>query len=198
MIQPVSQVLGIDLSRKGIKAGLSISNYIDRTSDYENKLGYCGGFFFTLDINNFLSVQPELLFSLKGGRTELTFTGEESPDSLGTYWWNENLYYLEVPLLVKLSIAQSKPLNAFLLCGPAVGIKLKAKYKIDESSIVADGDLADVSSMDYSMIFGAGLEIKIAQKVVSLDGRYVMGLTPCFQEGDDKNRVISVMVGYSF
>ena len=187
----------MDLSRKGMKAGLSLSNYNTSILDYKCKLGYCGGAFVTFDINNFLSIQPELLFSMKGGKIEQTFTGEESPDSLGTFWWNENLYYLEVPLLIKLSVAQSKPLNAFLLCGPAMSVKLKAKYKIDNSMVV-DGDLADVRGTEYSMIVGVGAEIKIASKVVSLDGRYVMGLTPAYKEGDDKNKVFSVMLGYSF
>ena len=197
MMQPVSYALGIDVSRIGIKGGLNISNYANSIRDYENKYGFCIGAFATFDFYRFISIQPELLYTQMGGRTEQPYTGEDSPDPIGTFWWNEHLEYLQIPVLVKLSIAPKSRVNGFLLLGPAVSFKLHAAFRIDEP-FVASGNLESVKNTNIAMIFGGGLEFKIFQKYISLEGRYVMGLSEFDEHLEDKHKVISAIVGISF
>src|SRR4051812_41326925 len=53
----------------GIKGGVNLTNlYVDETSDEHMKLGFNAGLFAKLAVARGFSIQPELLYSVKGAK----------------------------------------------------------------------------------------------------------------------------------
>lgn len=196
IILPINYVLAIGISRKGIKAGLNIANY---NSDYQfdYKIGFCAGGFITLDINNIISIQPEILYTMKGAKSENVLLSESSPEPIGTYWQHDYLNYLEFPVLIKLRLTNKNYVNYSLFYGPALSIKLSSKYKTDEPSI-GNGDIDNAKTTDYSMVIGGGLDFNISNFLLTFDIRYVLGFKKWPQRIDIKNNVFSFLFGCSF
>jgi hypothetical protein len=52
---------------------------------------------------------------------------------------------------------------------------------------------------DFGVVLGGGLDFLLKKGKIVLDGRYALGLTTISElHLDEKNRVISFMLGYSF
>ncbi|GAA3979316.1 porin family protein [Hymenobacter antarcticus] len=109
--------------RFGLRAGANYSNLagnIKNEDAYNNKAGFLGGVMVNIPVlaDNFLSVQPEILYSQKGFENKPTeFTG-----LLGAKQKREgnvNFNYLDVPILLKINaggfIAEAGPQYSYLL-----------------------------------------------------------------------------------
>ena len=109
--------------RFGLRAGANYSNLagnIKNEDTYNNKAGFLGGVMVNIPLidDNFLSVQPEILYSQKGFENKPTeFTG-----LLGAKQKREgnvNFNYLDVPVLLKINaggfIAEAGPQYSYLL-----------------------------------------------------------------------------------
>ena len=109
--------------RFGLRAGANYSNLagdVKNEATYNNKAGFLGGVMVNIPVldDNFLSVQPEILYSQKGFENKPTeFTG-----LLGVKQKREgnvNYNYLDVPVLLKINaggfIAEAGPQYSYLL-----------------------------------------------------------------------------------
>lgn len=114
----------------GIKGGLNFASLDGKDLDVDSKTGYHFGAFAEIGLAG-IAIQPELLFSTKGGD-------------------DFDLTYLEVPVLLKKNFA--KVLNVHL--GPQFGILTKA-----EASDVDVKDF--LKSTDLSLAVGAGLNLPV-------------------------------------
>lgn len=165
--------------RFGIKGGASIANvngnFAADIEDWKSTVGFCGGIFLEFNFGRILTIQPEVLYTMKGVDTG---TGKLKFD------------YLEIPVLLKLRIPTGS-LHPFVFAGPAFGFNLKALiegYKID-----------NMPSSDYSAVLGGGLQLG---RSVHIDVRYTMGLKkleiPDLETIDLKNGVLSATLGLAF
>jgi len=94
----------------GLKIGGNISNVYDGQGEQFNadaKLGFAAGVFVSIPINNYIGIQPELLFSQKG------FSGKGSLLGLN-YNFTRTTNYIDIPLLLAI-----KPIPQLtILVGP--------------------------------------------------------------------------------
>ena len=111
-------------TRIGIKAGGTLSTFVgaDVTSSSSSKLGFHGGFVANLGINDRFSIQPELLYSMKG-------TEDKANSGTTTITGYQTLHYLDVPVMLKANFNQF-----FLEAGPQAGVLLSAKATIESGS----------------------------------------------------------------
>jgi hypothetical protein len=176
LVFPQTAIAGV---RFGIKGGANIANvngdFTDGLSDWKSTVGFCGGIFLELNFGRVLTIQPEVLYTMKGADTG---DGKLKFD------------YLEIPILLKLRIPMGS-VHPFIFAGPAFGFNLKALiegYKID-----------DMPSSDYSAVLGGGLQLG---RSVHIDVRYTMGLqkleVPDLEMIDLKNGVLSATIGLAF
>jgi opacity protein-like surface antigen len=195
------------LTGYGIKAGLNLANISeDWSDDWEGvekkmKTGFSVGGFITYSINEMFAIQPEALYTMKGAKWEWADEGWQD---------EEKLAYLEIPVLAKFTIPTQGNIAPNLFVGPALGILLSAKYYEEWDSESEERDIKDdMKSTDFGLAFGAGVEIGMPHSAITIDGRYTLGLTNTCEpytdpetgeetECDEKNGVISFMVGYSF
>lgn len=165
--------------RFGIKGGANVAtvngDFVDALGDWQNTVGFCGGIFLEFNLGKVLTLQPEVLYTMKGADTG---DGKLKFD------------YIEIPVLLKLRIPIGS-VHPFLFAGPAFGFTLK--------SALAGIEVEDFPTSDYSAVLGGGLQLG---RSVHLDVRYTMGLQkleiPDLEAIDLKNGVLSATIGLAF
>lgn len=166
--------------RFGIKGGANVANvngdFADALGDWKSTVGFCGGIFLELNFGRVLTIQPEILYTMKGADT--ADGGKLKFD------------YIEIPVLLKLRIPTGS-VHPFVFAGPAFGFTLK--------SALEGIELEDFPKTDYSAVLGAGLQLGYS---IHIDVRYTVGLQkleiPDLELIDLKNGVLSATIGLAF
>jgi hypothetical protein len=166
--------------------------------DTEMKMGFCGGGFVNLSIAGVLAIQPEVLFSMKGYQLDTEVLGETMKGSLA-------LNYVEIPILIKVIMPVPGAIKPNIFVGPALGVKLSARTETEFGSVTVEEDVSEyVTTTDFAIVLGGGIDFWAPMGKLVLDARYTLGLTTIDepQEGyeavDVKNGVISVSLGYCY
>lgn len=174
---PQQAIAGV---RFGIKAGANVANVngdvTESLQDWKNTVGFCGGIFLEFNLGKVLTIQPEVLYTMKGSET--------------AEGGKLDLDYIEVPVLLKVRLPIAS-IHPFLIAGPAFGWNLQA---------LVDGiEISDMPTSDYSAVFGGGLQLG---RSLHLDVRYTMSLQkleiPDIGAIDLKNGVLSATLGFAF
>ena len=122
VISSASLGLALDLSF-GVKGGVGLANYIgsDAMSSNDSRLGFSAGAFGEFSLIKMVSLQPEVLFELKGTKVEVS----------GSKGYN-NLYYIDIPVLLKVYPPLPVPLvKIHAFAGPFVGLNiLQVQYPL--------------------------------------------------------------------
>jgi len=190
------------ITGKGLKLGLGMANFFgDDVEGAESKFGLSFGGFITYNFTEMIAVQPELHYAMKGAKHDESVGGTD-------YHYSANLSYLEIPVLAKLCFQTQTDMKPGVYVGPYLGLKMSAKSKLKVDDKTETDDMEHVKSTDFGLVFGAGVDFSLSflvQGKMTLDARYSMGLTTIQsgEEGDGeevdvKNKVIAVLVGYSF
>lgn len=181
----------------GVKAGFVSANVDEDGADSRSSFAF--GAFAQLPVAPYLSVQPELLYTGKG------FAGEA--DGVDSEF---QLSYLEIPVLVQYHFPVEGNVAPRLFAGPMVALELGCDVEGTDGSVSASfscDEFADfgvdltTKSTDFGLAFGAGVGIESGAVTVTVDGRYVLGLTDIFEfEGVSalKNRAWEFFLGAGF
>lgn len=169
----------------GFKSGLNGSTITgDDIGDTQPKIGLVAGGFAELCIDDYTSVQPEVLYSQQG----VKYTDHNGFD--GTL----KLDYINVPVLVKFRASNTLVFEA----GPQMGLLLSAKDKYESTSISGTDDIKD----NYEPIdFGANLGLNYdLQNGWYFGARYYLGLSNINNHTDvnNKNGVLQFSVAFKF
>jgi hypothetical protein len=136
-------------SRLGIKGGVNVTNLL--TNDAESskiKLGLNGGVFLRIAITDLFSFQPELIYTMKGGKLEY------NNFVIGTVKLSMN--YIEVPLLAVINITKNINLQGGIYLASLSDVKVKNKggngsYNFEEAL-----NKDNFKSFDYGLACGIG------------------------------------------
>lgn len=133
----------------GIKAGASLTNYTGKGADgADYKFGFHGGLVANLAVNDAFSIQPELLYSMKGAKTTINFLGTNVN-------FKETLHYIDVPVLAHINAG-----GLFFELGPQVGFLVAAKGSIDANGQSDSGDIkSDFKTVDFGYAAGLGYQV---------------------------------------
>jgi len=175
----------------GVKAGLNLADISNIDKIFEEgspsskmKPSFHIGAFADIRLNDFLSFQPELMYSRQGSFFK---AGDEK------LWIQFN--YINLPLILKLYVTEDLSVNV----GPQFGFvtDAKEKYKFDGSTETEDYDAYE----DLDVSVAMGLSYNICRNI-DVYARYNLGLTAMNSNGKDevklKNGVIQIGVGYRF
>lgn len=192
----------------GAKAGMTAANITETPEEWEDdaeyKFGFTGGAFLNYAFNKSLSIQPELLYSMKG--TEATLV-EDYLDLTVSF------DYIELPVLLNYHFPLEGDFRPFIYGGPCIAYLLESEMKISTIILSADADLSSVShTNDFAVVIGGGFRYSIGERVFTLDVRYQRGFTnvivsgdfdingdPQTIEADDiKNTNFAILAGYQF
>lgn len=170
-------------------AGQVVDQVVGKDSaETSSRVGLIAGGYVRFPINDRLSFQPEVLFTMKGVQLSEKANG-------GTV--NVRLNYLDVPLLIRYRIPINSDYTGFVVAGPSFGIKLSSSAKLDAPGGTVDEDIDPaLKSLDLGLAFGGGITFSR----YTVEARFTPGLTDIastLKPHDDslRNRTFSVMVG---
>ena len=201
-----------------LRGGLNLANVSisesGRVDDAKTLASFQAGFIGDFSLGQFVSLQPGLLVSGKGSKTQ---SGETSDANY--FKATTNPIYLEVPLNLVFKFGANGGPNFFCWCRPYVAIGIAGKNKIEgkflgtsfssEDDIVWSDDdpttlnyeegagFGIMKRFDYGLNGTAGIDLKKA--VISVN--YGLGLAK-LQSGSDneddnnKHRVLSFTIGF--
>ena len=192
-----SQVTSQVSISKGIKFGLNIAKFTgDDAEGSENLTGLVVGGHLRFGAG-FLSIQPELLFTRKGVKTN----DIEEGTSVEIKIKND---YLEIPVLIRLGFGHSPGLKPSLFAGPSAALLVSSRglttFGGGQSSIEVDANHL-FKEFELGFVIGAGIDFTLGFRTLLFEIRYSGGLSSIDDSGDDgdiKNSVISIMGGLAF
>lgn len=183
----------------GAKAGLNIASLSgDDVDDLDSRTGFHIGAVVEIPISEKFSVQPELMYSQQGAKSEEEFDGVTAEGTI-------RLDYINIPVLAKFYVAEGFSLEA----GPQFGFNAKAEteFEVSGGGIEAESETEDIkddiSGFDFGGALGAGYELNNG---LFFQTRYVFGFSDVNDSdgGDEddgdavRNGTFSVSVGFKF
>ena len=172
----------------GIKAGVNLADFTGDIEHNESKLVFGGGLFLNYAFTDIFSIQPELLYMMRG-------TKHEQLENTGYH-----LTYFEVPVLVKLSLPTDAAFVPHAFAGPSFGFLRDATLEMTN----IENDAKDLfNSVDYGAVLGTGIDFMIGQGRLLLDARYSFSLSNIVNDEEEdedelKNSGITIMLGYGY
>jgi opacity protein-like surface antigen len=164
--------------------------------------GFHIGGIIDFQFTDLLSLETGLILDTKGFKFEEGGTGYSYKEKLNTF-------YLDIPIVLKVSVDAGSSVRIFGTAGPYIGIGLTGKWKsiyeyqgtedTDEEKVEwGNTDDDHLKRLDYGLTFGAGVEIKAFLVGISYD----LGLANISAYTDletkVKNRVLRITVGFWF
>lgn len=141
--------------RFGLKVGGNLAN-IDGFDKTKMRLGVNAGPVLQVNIAKSFFIQPELLYSVKGSRSDSTQNSGST---------TLNLNYINLPVLFGYKATP----NFTIKLGPEIGHLLSAESE-------TDGNTMDLSHIYQDFDLGADLALAYTFKKIALDLRYNYGL----------------------
>ncbi len=175
----------------GVKGGGTITNWWGEDAGGEDtKFGFLGGASFSYMFTEVLGVQPEILFHRKGIKEEYM--------GVDITW---NLDYVEIPLLMRVSIPTESIVKPGFILGPALAFNTDSTIKGEYGGLSAEEDMSDItSSTDIGFVGGFDIDFDVGSVIINLDLRGTLGLLTIDEEGEDSvnNTAFSFMLGVMY
>lgn len=156
----------------------------------DSRTGLIGGLSLVMPIAGAVGLQPELLFVSKGAE------GSNGDNGL-------KLDYVELPVLLRLSLAEGTPVNPHIYAGPYFGYNISCK--VEGTSADCD-DVPGVSTktVDMGGTVGGGIDFNVGSLILTGGLRYSFGISKVadFDTGlvdeSAKNGVFAIYTGLKF
>jgi hypothetical protein len=167
------------------------------------------GAYFVLNLNNYLGIQVDLLYSQKGYSIYSDDFWYAFPFGYVTTTWKYN--YLEIPILIKVGFPGR--VGVYAVAGGSISMFLggTASNEYDDQFTQDDfdtfyenpADIEDVlspygisvNSLDAGIVLGAGVDFILKSVVINIEARYTFGLRNVTTTDLFSNSVISFTGG---
>lgn len=170
----------------GIKAGMNYSNVYSESGDdfvADGKVGFAGGVFVSIPLNQLIGIQPELMYSQKGFKGD--FLGAE---------YKATFDYLDLPIHLQIKPTE----NISILAGPQFSYLLSSKYEL--GSLSATDDM-DEDNNRATIGLSAGVDFTVQNFLISARGSWDLSKVNKDNSTSDinyKNQVFQLTLGYRF
>jgi hypothetical protein len=195
----------------GLKAGLNFATITDNPTSWDPNMsfkpGIAAGAFVIYGFNDWLSLQPELLYSQRGVTSKLLDYDIVDVDLTASF------NYVEIPLLLVYTVPLKGSFRPIFYAGPVLSYMLSSEAKLSASILSVSVDMGSVTHVnDFGGIIGTGFRWDVGNGMVTFDIRYQRGFTnvittgdfeingdPQVIEADDiKNQGFAFLLGYVF
>jgi outer membrane protein W len=192
----------------GAKVGIIMTNLTGTPESWDDatsyKTGFTGGVFMNFPITERFSLEPEILYTMKGVTSNL-YDGLLSVDVTASF------DYFELPLLAVYTFPGVKNLKPRVYAGPSFAYTLSSELEVSALLFSTSVDISSLTqTTDFGVVAGAGFDYALGKGMLTFDVRYQRGFTnvimtgdfdingsPQTISGDDfKNYGFAFMVGY--
>ncbi len=207
-------------SQIGVKGGVNLSKFTGSDAGpAEGKLGLNFGLTFRLFGVGPVSIHPEIYYSEKGTRFSeqvnmfMSMNPDQfNPDDFEDFDLAFNLAYIEVPVLLKISLPfmSTKVIKPFITGGPVFAWRVDCNFSLEAAESISIQDCANQNFPDLETTFkdadrgyalGGGLDFAIPiLGTIIIEGRYVRGLSRLRETGvndDIQNQSFMLMAGFT-
>ncbi|GIV62235.1 MAG: hypothetical protein KatS3mg044_1101 [Rhodothermaceae bacterium] len=171
------------------KAGVSAATLRGASAfDFRTSTGFAGGVGFNYALRGGWSLQPEVLYVVKG--TTMDFDVRSSADTIFILPPGRDdtatpatggleLTYVELPLLVLRRFEMRGRLHPALMAGPAAAFLLDARFRWQPrgGGLEQEQSEDNVEGLDFGLVVGGGVEYELGGPRLSLSARASIGLT---------------------
>src|SRR6476619_8648881 len=162
----------------------------------ESRQGALTGVYLQLPMKPPVFLRTEILFALKGGRTQ-TFV-----EGTGTRELDIGLAYIEMPVLVRLAATRGR-FRPVVFGGPAPELRIGCDLQVIDPNTPIRATCAETTvppfrDFDFGLVAGGGVEIRWPQSALALEARYTAGLRSVLEGLDVKNRAFGVLLALTF
>jgi hypothetical protein len=181
----------------GIKGGLNLTNlHSNNFADNNLKAGFNAGIFSKIPVTPGFSIQPELLYSVKGNKSNYNNFIEGS----GEYRFN--LGYVELPLLAVVNLAKNFSIHGGGYAAYLAYADIKDVNNNGNINGITDLNENNFNRWDFGLAGGVAFDIEH----FTLGARYNYGLVDIGKSGNfsssvlgnAKNNGLSIYVGFGF
>ncbi len=158
--------------------------------------GALTGVYLQVPLGAALSLRPEILFALKGGRAQAAVVGG------GTLDIDIGLAYLEFPALLRFELPSGR-FRPLLFGGPAAALQIGCDLQVIDPSFPLRAECNETNlpafrQFDLSGVIGTGLEVHWPQSSLSLEARYTVGFQSVLNDVDVRNRAFGIVLAMTF
>jgi len=195
----------------GIKGGLNMAKLTfeeDANMNFDTKFGPIFGGFVTYNLNDKLAIQPEFLYTVKGGSYE--FSESVIGGGYDVIWEGNGdlkMNWLDIPILVvfnpndKIKIFAGPFLEVFLNGEEdgegTISGTLDGEPYSESGSESVDIESDEINSPGFGLIFGGAYMLA---NNLEVEARYSLGLNSVFKDEDEggsvKNSDIQILLNY--
>jgi len=181
----------------GIKGGVNFTTlYSSDVSTSHMKTGFNAGVFAKLPVTRGFSIQPELLYSLKGAKSKY----DNFVQGSGEYRFN--LGYIELPVLAVVNLGSNFNIHAGGYAAYLVNANVKNVNNNGDIQGATELNTSDFNRWDFGLAGGVGFDIEH----FTLGARYNYGLSHIGKSsslagqlaGNAKNAGFSIYAGFGF
>jgi hypothetical protein len=173
-------------------------SWISTTSDSlnarsEDRQGAFVGLFVRTRLFKWVSLQPEIDLTIKGGTYQL-------PGTLAGYQTNLEFGYLELPLLVRFAPSlngKGRGFRPVVFAGASAGVDLGCTVATTNpvDSIALTGCDATFRSVEWSWLVGGGIQWNLQGVSLGLEGRYMQAITSFTDSPlEPKNHLFAILL----
>jgi hypothetical protein len=177
----------------GAKAGISFTNFLgDSDPEFEQKTNFSGGFSFRHEMNRNASFQPELLYVVKGSKTQTEIDGIDANLSF-------SITYLEVPALFRYSLNPRSGVSPVIAAGPVASWNIDSRVRF--SAVGSDVEFTEsddsIKQFDFGVAAEVGADFRWDLRTISVGVRYTYGVSNLVDNPDDPkhNGALSLSAG---
>jgi hypothetical protein len=160
----------------GILGGLNLANLtVDPEptgTSLDNLTGFGVGGVFNIEFAGGFCIQAEPMYLQGGAQTTISEQGISVDLKI-------KVDYISFPVLFTYVFQTGEnQIKPYIYAGPDLGIMVSATASGEAGGITADIDIKDsLKTIDFSALFGAGVNIPVGVNTIFVEGRYSLGLT---------------------
>ncbi|MDR1632508.1 MAG: PorT family protein [Dysgonamonadaceae bacterium] len=185
----------------GVTTGLNVSNESIKLIKTDWKAGFQGGVFLDYAVTPQLSLVPELLFTQRGSKLNISITDDNGKMIDSGY--SETLNYLQLPVNVAYKFDLSNDQKLFPFAGAYLGYGLSGSVKFQRAGVesgntkIKFGSAEDrMKRLDYGLNIGAGYQYD--HIIFKLQYNHGLADLSNIKDRKIKNKNLAVTVGYLF
>lgn len=182
--------------RPGLKAGMGGAFFKNTDIKNEYSFAYLIGAYANYAVNKdkSISIQTEVLFTKKGGASYVVLS-DVKPYPIPDQKLNYDLYYIEVPILVKFC-TRGELSRGYFMTGISPALFLKGRSRFD---IFNGSEIMNENSLDIGWIGSIGIEYNISRvQLLFLEARVNNGLRDVFHDTNIRNFTYALLSGIRF
>ena len=174
--------------RYGLKAGVMCTRGTSNNIwDRNDKWGGTIGGVVKYDFNDWVALQGELNYALRGFKTDLFV-----PFETKAHDWLFNFHYIDIPILCKF---YPGALPFYVEAGPQVGFLAGFGENVKGAAVEPFSSLSDYRKWNAAVVFGLGVETDLG---IFFDLRYNLGLNKIAANNAFRHRGWELTAGYLF